>query len=139
LHPQATRPPEACPGRIPTGFRRLPAPVPQALVIFGFTSRVAVKNGHSYFYYDVKRPPHPDPRYGRLACAGSSDFGQTDSDYAAGQRVVLWSFEGLSCRGVARGNITLVITTGPTAPVPTPAASGQTVGREVGHFSFKVP
>lgn len=68
-----------------------------------------------------------------------SDFGQTNSDYAQGQRVSQWFFESLSCRGTAHGNVTLVSTTGPSAPAPEPAVSGQSVGREVGRFRFRVP
>jgi hypothetical protein len=106
--------------------------------VFSFISRVAVTNGHSYYYFTVDRPPHENPRYGQLVCGGS-DFGQTNTDYSAGERVVLSSFENLSYQGVAHGNVTLVITTGPTAPAPMPAIPGQSAGREVGHFSFTVP
>jgi hypothetical protein len=74
-----------------------------------------------------------------LVCAGAGEGGETNSDYAAGQRVVQWIFENLSCQGIAHGNVTLVTATGPSAPAPIPALPGQSAGREVGHFSVKVP
>lgn len=130
-----------CPGRVPAGFARMGRVRAQVLVVISFTSRVAITNGHSYYYIQMGRPPHPDPRYLTRGehCPGGSDFGQTTSDYVRGQRVSQWFFESLGCRGTARGNVTLVSTTGPSAPAPEPAVSGQSVGREVGRFSFSVP
>jgi hypothetical protein len=118
-------------------MRRGPAEI---LVEISFVSRVPITNGRSYYYIQMSRPPHPDPRYrGGLQCAGAGDFGQTNSDYAAGQRVTQSVFENLSCRGVARGDVTLVTTTGPSAPAPMPAVPGQSVGRDVGRFNFTIP
>jgi len=132
----------ACPTRIPRGFQRLnmsrqPA---QVLVQISFVSHLAITNGHSYYYFQMNRPPYPNPRYpSNLECAGAGDFGQTNSDYAAGQRVTFSEFENLSCMGPVRGDVSLVINTGPSTPAPTPAIPGQSVGRDVGHFRFKVP
>jgi hypothetical protein len=134
----ASSPPNPCPGLVPAGFRRLQGGPPSALILMSWISRVPVTNGHSYYYFTISRPPHPNPRYGRLACAGSSDFGQTDSDYAAGQRITQWTFENLSCQGVAHGKVSLVIDTGPATPAPMPPG-GPSVGREVGNFSVNIP
>ena len=132
-------------GQVPAGFKRInmarnPA---QVLVVISFISRVAITSGRSYYFLQSSRPPHPDPRYltpgEHCGNYGGSDFGQTNSDYAKGQRVTQWFFEGLSCRGTVHGNVTLVSITGPSTPAPEPAMAGQSVGREVGHFSFNVP
>jgi hypothetical protein len=132
-----------CPTRVPTGFHRLdmsrgPA---ESLVQISWVSRVAISNGHSYYYVQMGRAPYTDPRYrpGEQCGGGAGDFGQTNSDYAAGQRIVFFMFEPLTCRGPVRGNVTLVITTGPTQPGPMGAVRGQSVGREVGHFGFTLP
>ena len=113
----------------------------ETLVQLSWISRVAITNGHSYYYVQMSRAPYTDPRYrpGEECGSGAADFGQTNSDYAAGQRVVFSMLEPLTCRGPVHGNVTLVITTGPSQPAPMPAVHGQSVGREVGHFSFRVP
>ncbi|MDQ6692465.1 MAG: hypothetical protein M3Z13_06830, partial [Candidatus Dormibacteraeota bacterium] len=132
----------ACPTRTPPQFQRLdmsrgPA---QVLVQIRFVSRIAIENGHSYYYFEMNRPPYSNPRYpSGLQCAGAGDFGQTNSDYAAGQQVTLSMFESLSCMGPVKGDVSLVITTGPSRPAPTPAVRGQSAGRDVGHFSFTLP
>lgn len=59
--------------------------------------------------------------------------------YGAGERVTVGFFEPLTCHGIGHGNVTLVIATGPSEPAPIPAVSGQSVGREVGHFSVTLP
>ncbi|MGB0095278.1 MAG: hypothetical protein WBP81_22415 [Solirubrobacteraceae bacterium] len=89
----------------------------------------------------MSRAPYSDPRYPTgLECgAGASDFGQSNSDYAAGQRVTFSMFENLSCRGPVHGDISLVINTGPSTPAPTPAVRGQSIGRDVGHFTVNIP
>jgi hypothetical protein len=132
-----------CPTQVPAGFQRLdmsrgPA---ESLVQLSWVSRVAVRNGHSYYYVQMSRAPYTDPRYrpGEECGGGAGDFGQTNSDYGAGQRIVFSMFEPLTCRGPVHGNVTLVITTGPTQPGPMGAVRGQSVGREVGHLSFTLP
>lgn len=135
-----------CAGRVPPGFRRLdmshgPA---QTLVVISFISKVPITNGHSYYYTQMTRAPHTDPRYARGRNAeqcgpNNGDFGQTNSDYRPGQLVKQYFFENLDCRGPVHGNVSLVITKGPTAPAPTGAVPGQSIGREVGRFSFNVP
>jgi hypothetical protein len=132
-----------CLGRVPAGFKRIdmshgPA---QTLVQVSFLSHVAITNSHSYYYIQMSRAPYQDPRYPTgLSCnPGSSDFGQTNSDYAAGQRVTFSMFENLSCRGPVHGDVSLVIDTGPAAPAPMPAVKGQSIGREVGHFTIDIP
>jgi hypothetical protein len=136
-----------CPGRVPHGFTRIGGrlrpgvkPVAETLVQIRFISRVPITNGHSYYYIQMSRAPHPDARYRTgLRCAGASDFGQTNSDYAAGQPVTFSMFENLSCQGPVHGRISLVINTGPTTQAPTPAVRGQSIGREVGHFTINIP
>ena len=135
-----------CPTVTPHGFSRLdmsrePA---QVLVMISFVSKVPITNGHSYYYIQTTRAPYTDPRYARHGdgeeCGpGAGDFGQTNADYSKGQLVKHYVFENLSCRGPVHGNVSLVITTGPTAPVPTGALPGQSVSRQVGTFSFNVP
>ena len=48
-------------------------------------------------------------------------------------------FENLSCRGPVHADVSLVINTGPSAPAPMPAVKGQSIGREVGHFTIDIP
>ena len=137
-----------CPGRVPNGFTRIGSrlrpdvkPPAETLVQISFISRVPITNGHSYYYVQMSRAPYPDPRYRTgLECgAGASDFGQTSSDYAAGQRVTFSMFENLSCRGPVHGDVSLVINTGPSTQAPTPAVRGQSIGRQVGDFAVKIP
>jgi hypothetical protein len=134
-----------CPHSIPLGFRRIDmsrGPT-EVLVIISFASTVAIKSGRSYYYFQTSRASHPDPRYSRGGnseeCGNGGDFGQTNSDYRRGQLVSQYLFEGLSCRGLVHGDISLVILNGPASPAPTGAIPGQTVGRRVGSFSFAVP
>jgi hypothetical protein len=137
-----------CSARVPKGFtpiggRLRPGVKPPAetLVQISFISRVPITNGHSYYYVQMSRAPYSDPRYHTgLGCgAGASDFGQTNSDYAAGQTVTFSMFENLSCRGPIRGSVSLVINTGASTQAPTPAVRGQSIGREVGHFTVTIP
>lgn len=130
--------PQPCPAPIPPGTRRLAGGLPSALVVISWISRVSITSGHSYYYFRINRPPHFKPRYGSITCAGSGDFGQTNSDYAVGQRVTEWMFEPLSCQGDARGNVSLVVDRGPASPGPMPAG-GPSGGREVGTFSVEIP
>jgi hypothetical protein len=130
---------EACPSPIPRGLQKLSGGPPSALLTITFTSRTAVTTGRSYYYISFGNPPHHDPRYRFSACAGGGQFGQTNSDYAAGQRVVQSMFVPLGCEGTARGDVTLVIQNGPAQAAPMPAVPGQSVGREVGSFNFVVP
>jgi hypothetical protein len=127
-----------CPGRVPPGFFRLDRRTfsRQALLVVSFTSRVAVANGHRYYYLNVL-PPSRHGRY--LPCARNGIGDQTTSDYRAGQRVTQFFFFARGCRGVIHGDVSLVITTGPTAPSPTGAARGESVGRRVGRFAIGVP
>jgi hypothetical protein len=135
-----------CADRTPPGFRRLdmsqgPA---QVLVLISFVSKVPITNGHSYYYIQMTRAPHTDPRYAHGADAeqcgpANGDGGQTNSDYREGQLVEQYFFENLSCRGPVHGDVSLVITRGPTAPAPTGAEPGLSVGREVGRFNVNVP
>lgn len=142
---------EPCPTRIPPGFSRLnmrsePA---QGLVVSSFTSRVAVTNGQSYYYIQTCNPPPNGssriPRwFQRLSrktflCFYGGSGDPTDADYKAGTRVTNSEFVALQPRGVIHGDVSLVITTGPTAPSPSPAAKGQSVGRGVGHFTINAP
>jgi hypothetical protein len=130
---------EACPRPIPPGVHKITGGPPSALLTISFTSRVAVTTGRSYYYISFGNPPHHDRRYQFSACAGGGQFGQTNSDYAAGQRVVQSMFVPLGCRGAAHGTVTLVIQNGPAQAAPMPAVAGQSVGREVGSFGFAVP
>ncbi len=127
-----------CPGRVPPGFSRLDRRTfaRQALLVVSFTSRVAITSGHSYYYLNLL-PPFRHGRYPR--CAGGGIGDPTSSDYTAGQRVTQTFFYALHCHGVIRGNVTLVMTTGPTAPSPSGATPGESVGREVGRFAIMVP
>jgi hypothetical protein len=136
--PDAVPTPGRCKPPASAAFQQIQGGPPSVLVVFSFISRVAVTNGHSYYYFTINRPPRINPRNGQPVCGGGG-FGETLRDYSAGERVVEWSFENLRCPGRARGTVTLVITTGPSAPAPMPAVHGQSVGREVGNFTFTVP
>ena len=136
----------ACPGALPPGFRavgngRGPA---ITLVQISFISRVPITNSHSYYYIQMTRAPYTDPRYarggnGEQCGPDNGDFGQTNFDYAAGERVTFSMFESLSCRGPIHGDVSLVIDTGPSTQAPMPAVKGQSLGRDVGHFTVNVP
>jgi hypothetical protein len=131
--------PYPCRGATPRGFQRLVGGPPSALVIISWISRVPVKSGHSYYYYTINSPPLN--RYDVVtACGASQASDQTDSNYTAGQRVVQSFFVPLTCHGVTHGNVTLVTTTAPFTPAGAmPAVRGQSVGREVGHYSLRIP
>lgn len=141
---------QACPGRTPPGFTRLNmhGGPPQGLVVITFTARVPVTNGHRYYYIQMCNPPDPTrpvPRwFQRLArksflCYSGGSGGETNVDYTAGQRVTHSEFIDLNKHGVIPGDVSLVTTTGPSQPGPAPAAPGQSIGRDVGHFSLRVP
>jgi hypothetical protein len=108
-------------------------------VVIIWISRVAVTNGRSYYYYAVSSP-NPEGSDTVTACGAGQYSDQTDSDYTAGQRVVESFFVPLTCHGTSHGNVTLVITTHPSTPAgAVPATPGQSIGREVDHFSFRIP
>lgn len=132
-----------CPARIPAGFNRIdmshgPA---QILVQVSFVSRVAITNSHSYYYLQMSRAPYQDPRYPVvLSCnAGRGEFAQSNSGHSAGQRVTFSMFENLSCCGPVHGDVSVVINTGPSAPAPMRPVRGQSIGRDVGHFTIDIP
>jgi len=146
---------EPCPTRIPRGFTRLnmrsprgEVVAPEGLLVVSFTARVAVTNGHSYYYIQTCDPPNAHsqiPRwFQRLSrknfeCFYGGSEAPTSVDYKAGARVTQSQFVSLQPRGVIHGDVSLVITTGPTAPTPSPATKGQSIGRDVGHFALQAP
>jgi hypothetical protein len=142
---------EPCSGRTPPGFRRLDmrSQVPQGLVVISFTSRVAVTNAQSYYYIQLCYPPpnansHIPRWFQRLSrktfeCFFGGLGDPTDIDYKAGAHITNSELIGLRPRGVIHGDVSLVITTGPAAPAPSPATKGQSVGRDVGHFTINMP
>lgn len=130
-----------CDGRVPQGFERLDmrhAP-PEVLVQISFITHVPIINGQSYYYFQMNSPPEVNPRYpSQLSCAGNGAFGESTSDYTAGERVTFSVFESLSCMGAVNGQIQLVTTTGPSTPAPMGAQPGQSIGRQVGGFNFTI-
>ena len=135
-----------CSGVVPNGFSRINTSrgTAHVLVVISFVSKVAITDGHSYYYFEMTHAPHTDLPYARdgngVECGrGARDFGQTNSNYREGQRVTQYVFENLSCRGQVLGNVSLVVTTGPATPAPTNALRGQSIRRNVGQFSFNVP
>lgn len=133
--------PGPCRGRTPPGFQRLGGGPPSALVVFSWISRVAVTNSRSYYRFTFIPPRvsrNPGEQTSKCGTSGQA-FGQTTSDYKAGQRVARWFLVPLTCHGAAHGNVSLVITTGPSAPFPEPPPQGQSVARDVGHFTAIVP
>ena len=142
---------EPCPAKTPPGFRRLAIQYEahQGLVKISFTARVAVTNGHSYYYIQMcDLPPNARSRiplwFKRLArkhfeCYFGGSGGPTNADYKARTRITDYEFVDLRQRGVIHGDVSLVITTGPNPSTFSPAAKGQSIGRDVGHFTINVP
>ena len=117
------------------------------LAVIHFTARVAVTNGDSYYDIQICNPTggRPIPRWFKrltrrtfLCFYGGSD-GPTESDYTAGTRITYTESVPLRPAGVVHGDVSLVITTGPSQPGLSPATPGQSVARDVGHFTITVP
>jgi hypothetical protein len=119
----------------------------QALAVIRFTARVPVTNGHSYYDIQTCNPTagRSIPRWFKrlrrrtFECFYGGEGGPTESDYKAGTRVTYTESIPLRPAGVVHGDVSLVITTGPSQPGPSPAAPGQSIARDVGHFTITVP
>ena len=119
----------------------------QGLAVIRFTARVAVTNGHSYYYIQTCNPGggRPIPRwFKRLSrrhfeCFYGGSGGPTESNSRAGTRITYTQSVPLRPAGVIYGDVSLVITTGPSQPGPSAAAPGQSIARDVGQFTIKVP
>ena len=74
--------------------------------------------------------PGHNPEQGNFECFYGGSGDPTNVDYKAGARVTQSQFVALQPRGVIHGDVSLVITTGPSAPAPSPQpkdrASGET-------------
>ena len=74
--------------------------------------------------------PGHNPEQGNFECFYGGSGDPTNVDYQAGARVTQSQFVALQPRGVIHGDVSLVITTGPSAPAPSPQpkdrASGET-------------
>lgn len=126
-----------CGGVAPRGFHELIQP-PSLLVSLSFISRVGIRSSGDYYDINLENPPgasggssHCDlPRGFR-----SGEGGQTNTDYAAGQRVYDLEFVP-PCRGVIHGTVILTVGGNPTDHLPRPIGHG---GLLVSRFSFNVP
>jgi hypothetical protein len=138
----------ACANGPRAGWQRIGQLGPDyALAVIRFTARVGVTNGHSYYYVQTCNPSggRPIPQWfkrlsrRKFECFYGGSDGPTESDYKAGTRITYTVGVPLRPAGVIHGDVSLVITTGPSQPGPTPATPGQNISRNVGHFTIKVP
>jgi hypothetical protein len=123
---------EPCEGRVPHGFRVLTGGWPSLLVQVSFTSRVAIPDSHSYYRIEMSYAHH-------RGCTTGASGGPTDSDIAAGQRVVQRSLVPYRCPGIVHGTVNYVATEGAASSMPVVGLPGQGKPLPVGRFSFDVP
>ncbi len=117
------------------------------MLVIRFTARIAITNGHRYSYIHTCKPasgrriPEWFQRlsHRKFQCFYGGQGGPTESDYKAGTRITYTQSVPLHPAGVVHGDVSLVNTTGPSQPGPPPAVPGQSVGRDVGHFTVRIP
>ncbi|MGH2878196.1 MAG: hypothetical protein ACRDK4_01120, partial [Solirubrobacteraceae bacterium] len=115
----------ACDARAPAGYKRLRGGPRSLLVEISFRAPVAIPDSHSYYQHLLTMP-------GSGACrAGDSFGGPTDSDFHAGQRVVIDELVPYGCPGRVHGSVSYV--------PPAGGSSRRTGALTVGRFSFVMP
>jgi hypothetical protein len=124
---------EPCPSRTPPGFKRLTGGPPSLLVEISLTSRIAIPDSRSYYNFTVTGARSP------TCTVNAGQFGSTNSDIRAGQRVAMRFLVPYSCPGLAHGTVSYIPTTGPASSMAVEGLPGQMQSVPVGRFSFKIP
>jgi hypothetical protein len=128
-----------CDGRVPRGERRIDMRFgpPELLLVVEFTAREAVTNFDSHYEINTS---DPDAR-GDHKCpvSGASQFGPTQTNLRAGQRVRYTELVDRECPGRSRITVGYVTVDGPSGAEPVPGLSGQSAEIPVGETTFVVP
>jgi hypothetical protein len=128
-----------CDGRVPRGYRRIDMRFgpPELLLVVEFTARVAVTNFDSH--YEINTSDPADPGNPRCPSAGASQFGPTQRNLRAGQRVRYTEFVDRACPGRSRVTVGYVTVDGPSGDEPVPGLPGQSAEIPVGQTTFVIP
>jgi hypothetical protein len=128
-----------CDGRIPRGYRRIDmsgAP-PELLLVVEFTARAAVTNFDSH--YEINTSDPSDPGNPKCLGAGAGQFGPTQRNLRAGQRVRYTEFVDRACPGRSRVTVGYVTVDGPSGAAPVPGLPGQSAEIPVGQTTVAIP
>ncbi len=129
LHGEKVMP---CERGVPAGYKRLDGGWPALLVQVEFTARVAITGSNSWYEIEV--------HYAHShSCPGGGDFGPTDYDIRAGQRVHYRTFVPYRCHGLAHVTVAYVPTVGPAGSMPVTGLPGQGKPVLVGAVALRVP
>jgi hypothetical protein len=128
-----------CDGAVRSGYKRLGTSggPPQLLLVIQFTSRIAITNFDSH--YEINTSDPSDPTNPQCPSAGASNFGPTQTNLRAGQRVRYTTFVNPQCRGISHITVGLVTVNGPSGAMPVPGLPGQSAEIPVGKTSFRIP
>jgi len=120
-----------CERGVPAGYRHVRG-WPSLLVQVDFTARVAITGSGSWYEIEVNLARSH-------SCTTGGEFGPTDYDIRAGERVHYRTFVPYRCHGLARGTVTYVPTVGAAGAMPVTGLPGQGKPVLVGRFAFVVP
>ena len=128
-----------CNGPVPPGYRRIDTRLgpPELLLVVEFVAHAAVTNFDSH--YEINTSDPPDPRNRQCPVAGASQFGPTQTNLRAGQRVRYTEFVDRACPGLTRIRVGYVTVDGPSGDMPVPGLPGQSGEIPVGQTTFAVP
>jgi hypothetical protein len=128
-----------CDGRVPRGYRRIDMRFgpPELLLVVEFTARAAVTNFDSH--YEVNTSDPADPSNPKCPTAGASQFGPTQTNLRAGQRVRYTEWVDRACHGLSRIAVGYVTVDGPSGDEPVPGLPGQSGEIPVGQTTFVIP
>lgn len=128
-----------CDGRVPPGSRRIDMRFgpPELLLVVEFTARAAVTSFDSH--YEINTSEVVAPGNPKCQGAGASQFGPTQTNLRAGQRVRHTELVDRACPGLARIAVGYVTVDGPSGDVPVPGLPGQSAEIPVGHTTFAIP
>jgi hypothetical protein len=128
-----------CDGRVPRGYRRIDMHLgpPELLLVVEFTARAAVQSFDSH--YEIKTSDPIDSRNPSCPGAGASQFGPTQTNLRAGQRVRYTEFVDRACMGVSHIVVGYVTVDGPSGAAPVPGLPGQSAEIPVGRATFVIP
>ena len=128
-----------CDGRVAPGDRRIDMRLgpPELLLVVEFTARAAVTNFDSHYEINTREPLAP----GNPKCpgAGASQFGPTQTNLRAGQRVRYTEFVDRACPGLVRITVGYVTVDGPSGAEPVPGLPGQSAEIPVGEATLAIP
>ena len=128
-----------CDARVPHGYRRIDmsGTPPEMLLVVEFTARAAVTNFDSH--YEINTSDPNDPGKPRCPGAGAGQFGPTQQNLRAGQRVRYTEFVNRSCPGLSRITVGYVTVDGPSGAAPVPGLPGQSAEIPVGKATVAIP